>query len=124
MSVRTSLAATALACGVTLGAACRGGDRNDERARTPSADELAREGKLTLGDSQVVAGLVTPQVPGRIIYEPPEDLSLANAMRMRPDLVKGDTTRRDTSHAATRRDSTGGDATVDTSGGAVRRKRP
>jgi hypothetical protein len=109
---------------ITLGAACRNGDRNDERARVPSADELAREGKLTLGDSHVVAALVTPKVQGRIIYDPPEDLSLANAMRMRPDLVKGDTTRRDTSHAATRRDTTGGDATVDTSGGAVRRKRP
>jgi hypothetical protein len=117
------MAAAVLACGVTLGAACRDGDRNDDRARLPSADELAREGKLTLGDSEVVAALVTPKVPGRIVYDPPEDLSLANAMRMRPDLVKGDTTRRDTSHAATRRDTTGGDATVDTSGGAVRRKR-
>jgi hypothetical protein len=118
------MAMTVLACGTTLGAACRNGDRNEERARVPSTEQLAREGKLTLGDSQVVAALVTPKVPGRIVYDPPEDLSLANAMRTRPDLVKGDTARRDTSHAAARRDTTGGDATVDTSGGAVRRKRP
>jgi hypothetical protein len=110
--------------GITLGAGCRNTDRNDGRARVRSAEELAREGKLTLGDSHVVAALVTPKVPGRIIYDPPEDLSLSNAMRMRPDLVKGDTTRRDTIRAATRRDTTGGDATADTSGGAVRRKRP
>jgi hypothetical protein len=124
MRIRAAMSMAGLGLGLTLGAACRDGDQSDGRARVRSVDELAREGKFTLGDSHVVAALVTPKVPGRIIYDPPEDLSLANAMRMRPDLVKGDTTRRDTSHAATRRDTTGGDATVDTSGGAVRRKRP
>jgi hypothetical protein len=118
-----AMSAAVLGLGVASGAACRDGNQSDERTRVPSADDLAREGRLTLGDSQVVKGLATPKAPGRIIYDPPEDLSLANAERMRPDLVKGDTTRRDTSHA-TRRDTTGGDGTVDTSGGAARRKRP
>ena len=123
MRVRVPMSAAVIGLGVTLGTGCRDRDQSDQRTRVPSADDLAREGRLTLGDSQVVKGLATPKAPGRIIYDPPEDLSLANAERMRPDLVKGNTTRRDTSHA-TRRDTTGGDATVDTSGGAVRRRRP
>lgn len=124
MRTRVAMVLAVFCPGIALGVSCRAGDRNDERARVPSPDELAREGRLDLSDNQVVAALLTPKVPGRIIYDPPEDLSLANARRMRPDLVSGDTTRRDTSRAATRRDTTGGDATADTSGGAARRKRP
>jgi len=85
---------------------------------------MARQGKLTLGDSQVVLALRSPTQVGRIVYDPPVDLSLANAIRTRPDLIRGDTTRRDTSRTATRRDTTGGDATADTSGGAVKPRRP
>ena len=108
---------------IALGA-CRDRDRKTD-VRTLSADELARQGKLTLGDSQVVVALQSPKQPGRIIYDPPVDLSLANAMRTRPDLVHVDTTRRGTSGTAVRRDTTGGDATADTSGGAARpRRRP
>ena len=115
------VAATA-ALVIALGA-CRDRDQKTD-VRTLSADELARQGKLTLGDSQVVLALRAPQVAGRIIYDPPVDLSLSNAMRTRPDLVRPDTTRRDT-RATTRRDTTGGDATADTSGGAARpRRRP
>lgn len=111
---------------MTLGAACRGrGDANDNAPVTiPTDDELRRQGRLELGDSHVVAEIATPKVPGRIIYEPPEDLSMTNAIRMRPDLVRGDTTRRDTSALRTRRDTTAGDAAADTSGGAARPKRP
>lgn len=119
-------AMAALALTISLGAACR--DRGDENGnapvRIPTADQLLQQGRLELGDRQVVAPLATPKVQGRIIYEPPEDLSLANAIRMRPDLVRGDTTRRDTSGLRTRRDTTAGDATADTSGGAARPKRP
>lgn len=116
--------AVALALVTALGGACHEGRESDERARTPSLDELARTGELTLADSQTVAALRSPQVPGRIVYDPPEDLSIANAMRTRKDLVKADTSMRDTSLTKTHRDSTGGDATADTSGGAAKRKRP
>ena len=74
------VAATA-ALVIALGA-CRDGDQKTD-VRTLSADELARQGKLTLGDSQVVLALRAPQVAGRIIYDPPVDLSLSNAMRTR-----------------------------------------
>ena len=113
-----------LGSAVALGA-CRDRDAKTD-LRTLDADEMARQGKLTLADSQVVTALRAPKDSGRIIYHAPVDLSLASAMRTRPDLVRGDTTRRDTSRTATttRRDTTGGDATADTSGGAARRKRP
>ena len=113
--------------------ACRDRDNNNTAdLRTLDADELARQGKLTLGDSQVVVALRSPKQVGRIIYEAPTDLSLANAMRTRPDLFPSDTTRRATTGAMgatartpAARDSTGGDATADTSGGAARpRRRP
>ena len=111
-----------LVAAATLGA-CRDRD-NKTDLRTLDANELARQGKLTLGDSQVVTALRVPQQVGRIIYEPPTDLSLTNAMRTRPDLFRGDTTRRDMSRrAGAPRDSTGGDATADTSGGAARPRR-
>ena len=63
---------------VALGAAlaCRGGD------------ETTR-GSTMLADSAVVAAMKSyDTVPGRIIYDPPTDLSYASAAKMRPDLVK------------------------------------
>ena len=94
--------------------------------RTLDADEMASQGKFVLAGSQVVSALQTPNLPGRNIYDKPVDLSLANAMRTRPDLVKADTSRVNPSRPTARRDTTGGDATADTSGGAVkpRPKRP
>ena len=112
----------AIALASAVGIACSGNEPGG--VRVADADEQRRAGMLAPGDSQVVGALKAPQVPGRILYDPPTDLSLANAMRTRPDLVRGDTTRRDTSRTATRRDTTGGDATADTSGGAARRRRP
>jgi hypothetical protein len=112
----------ALAVALTLGTGC--GDRDDNvDIRTLDPDEMARLGKLTKADSQVVSALRAPPDSGRIIYDPPQDLSLATAIRTRRDLF-GDTTRRDTSRTSTVRDTTGGDAMVDTSGGAARRPRP
>ena len=122
MSVEHRIA-IAVALTWALGIACGGNDRAGGIRETDD-DEQRRAGVLALGDSQVVAALKAPEVPGRIIYDPPTDLSLANAMRTRPDLVRGDTARRDASGATTRRDTTGGDATADTSGGAARRRRP
>ena len=109
---------------VVLGAsatsgACRDRD-NKTDLRTLSADEMARQGKLTLVDSQVVTALRSPKQVGRIIYEAPEDLSLANAQRTRRDLFPSDTARVNPSSGTVRRDSTGGDATADTSGGAAK----
>ena len=99
--------------------ACRGRDDRTD-LRTLSADELARQGKLTLADSQVVRALESPKQVGRIIYDAPEDLSLANAQRTRRDLFPSDTARTNPASGTARRDSTGGDATADTSGGAMR----
>jgi hypothetical protein len=115
--------AIALTVALALGIGCRG---NGSAGGVRENDEAAqrRAGTLAPGDAQVVEALKAPQVPGRIIYDPPTDLSLANAMRTRPDLVHGDTARRDATASQMRRDSTGGDATADTSGGAARRKRP
>ena len=116
MTRRSTLAV--LFVSVALGA-CRGReDRTD--LRTLSADELARQGKLTLADSQVVRALESPKQVGRIIYDAPEDLSLANAQRTRRDLFPSDTARTNPASGTARRDSTGGDATADTSGGAMR----
>ena len=113
--------AFALVC--SLGAACRDRPENVD-VRSLDREEMARLGKLTPADSQVVMALRDSTTTGRIIYDPPVDLSLANARRTRRDLFPGDTTLRDTSRASTTRDTTGGDATADTSGGAARRRRP
>ena len=124
MSIGRISAAFGVALVVTLGSAC---GRNEEAGglRDVSRDQLRREGMLTLGDSQVVNAMKAPQVPGRIVYEPPTDLSLTNAQRTRPDLFGGDTARRtDTGRGGARRDTTAGDATADTSGGAARPRRP
>jgi len=108
---------------VTLGAACDRERSSVANVRLASVEEQAKRGRLTFADSQTVKALRAPNVPGRIVYDPPEDLSIANAMRTRPDLVKADTSTRDTSLTRTHRDTTGGDATADTSGGAARRRR-
>jgi hypothetical protein len=122
MSVRHRIA-IALALASALGIAC-GGNGRAGGVRETDEEEKGRAGTLALGDEAVVEALQAPQAPGRILYDPPTDLSMANAMRTRPDLVGGDTTGADTSRSAARRDTTGGDATADTSGGAARRRRP
>jgi hypothetical protein len=104
---------------LALGSSCRDRSNNTD-LRTLDADEMARQGKIVLADSQVVSSLRTPNVPGRIVYDKPVDLSLANAIRTRPDLVKADTSRVNPSGPTARHDTTGGDATADTSGGAVK----
>ena len=43
---------------------------------------------VAIADEDVVNSLKTPTAPGRIVYDPPTDLSYANAQRTRPDLVK------------------------------------
>src|SRR5215217_2998912 len=57
--------------GVTLSlGGCR--DRSNKTdLRTLDADEMARQGKLVLADSQVVSALRTPNIPGRIVYDAP-----------------------------------------------------
>jgi hypothetical protein len=115
--------AMALTVASALGIACRG-NGSAGGVRETDDDAQRRAGTVAAGDAQVLEALKAPQVPGRIIYDPPTDLSLANAMRARPDLVHADTGRRNASASQIRRDSTGGDATADTSGGAARRKRP
>ena len=113
----------ALVLSTALGAGCK--ERGESAdIRTLDADELARQGKLSLADSQVVSALRAPPESGRLIYDRPVDLSLANAMRTRPDLFGADTARGAATRAPAGRDTTGGDATADTSGGAARRRRP
>lgn len=122
MSVQRRIAIT-VALVSALGTACDGNDRAGG-VREADEDEQRRAGRLALGDETVVEALRAPEVPGRLIYDPPTDLSLANAMRTRPDLVRGDGMGADTGRTAARRDTTAGDATADTSGGAARRRRP
>ena len=112
----------ALAAGIALGG-CRDRDNRTD-LRTLDADELARQGKLTLADSQVVAALRSPTQVGRIVYDAPQDLSLATAQRTRRDLFPSDSARVNPASGTARRDSTGGDATADTSGGAAKARRP
>ena len=121
MSVRNRTA-IALALAAALGIACGGNDRAGG-VREPDEDDQRRASVIALTDQAVVEALKVPPVTGRIIYDSPPDLSLANAMRTRPDLVGGDATGPDTTRSAVRRDTTAGDATVDTSGGAARRRR-
>jgi hypothetical protein len=113
----------AMAVAIAL-AALAAGCRGDEEGRIVERDEdaRARQGTYLLADSNVVAELRAPANPGRIIYDAPTDLSYANAQRTRPDLVRGDTARRDTTATRAARDTTGGDAAADTSGGAARRR--
>ena len=115
--------AIALALASALGMACGGNDRVGS-VREADADEQRRAGVSAPIDQEVVEALKVPQVPGRILYDPPSDLSLANAVRTRPDLVGGDSTAPDITRASGRRDTMAGDATADTSGGAARRRRP
>ncbi len=110
---------------VVAAAVLAGCKREAGEIRERSDSERARAGMLVLGDSSVVADLKAPVAPGRIIYDPPVDLSYANAQRTRRDLVRGDTVPRDTStRRSAIRDTTGGDAAADTSGGAARPRRP
>lgn len=115
--------AIALALAAALGMACGG---NDQVGSVREADEAEqrRAGVSAPIDQEVVEALKVPQGLGRIIYDPPSELSLANAMRTRAYLVGGDTTAPITTRSAARRDTTAGDATADTSGGAARRRRP
>jgi hypothetical protein len=104
----------ALIASVVLGC----GDAGDVRELPDGAEGAQRSALL---DQEVVKEMRSPDTIGRIIYEPPADLSLASAQLRRPDLVKPDTTRRGRATGPTpRRDTTGGDATADTSGGAAR----
>jgi hypothetical protein len=122
MSVQYRVAsAVSLALTCALGSACRGNSGAGGIGETDTSKQR-EAGMVVFGDSQVVAALKGPQGPGHIIYDPPTDLSLANAMRTRPDMFRPDTARTGTRRDS--RDSTGGDATADTSGGAARRRRP
>jgi hypothetical protein len=88
-SNRRTLAAIAL--GLVSVPACGSGDAGGVRDRR---EATIREQRMSLaGDSAVVAALRTPDAPGRIIYDPPEDLSYANARARRPDLTNPDTIR-------------------------------
>ena len=123
--IRTAWAA-ALALAAATTAACRDDRVDDGSIRVPDNNRLLKQGMAALADEDVVKAMRTPDTIGRIVYDPPVDLSYANAQRMRPDLVRPDTVpRRDTSAAArpaSARGQTGGDASRDTSGGAARAK--
>lgn len=94
------------------------GDAGDVRERPEGAEGAQKSALL---DEEVVKEMRAPDTIGRIIYEPPADLSLASAQLRRPDLVKPDTAQRGRATGPVpRRDTTAGDATADTSGGAAR----
>ena len=117
----------AIALGVLLAAAC-GGDAGGVRDRRAAT---IREQRMSLaGDSAVVAALRTPNAPGRIIYDPPEDLSYANAKARRPDLTNPDTIRARVAAAARAAAANPppgarkGKSPRDTTGGGAARRRP
>jgi hypothetical protein len=130
----------ALATVIALAAACTAACRGDAGGVRDRREATIREQRASLaGDSAVVAALRTPAASGRIIYDPPEDLSIENARARRPDLTNLDTIRARVAAAAKAaaanplpgarkgkapRDTTAGDAAADTSGGAARRRRP
>lgn len=121
---RRSMCVLAVSLALSAAVACQRDQAGEIRERGERSRLEA--GKLTLGDSSVVAELRAPREQGRIIYDPPVDLSYANAQRTRRDLVRGDTVPRvDTAaRRSALRDTTAGDATADTSGGAARARRP
>ena len=123
--IRTAWAA-ALALAAATSVACRGDNVDDGSIRVPDNNRLLKQGMTSISDEGVLKELRTPDTAGRIVYDPPVDLSYANAQRMRPDLVRPDTIRRRDTSAAARpasaRGQTGGDASRDTSGGAARAK--
>lgn len=86
-------------------------------AKVRSLDEQVREGRASLSDPEVVEPLVSPKAPGRIIYDPPPDLSYASLEMHRPELLRSfdpaaaDSARR-VGLASPQRDTTGGDAAV------------
>jgi hypothetical protein len=111
-TVALALAAVVLACG-------RNADVGEVREQ--SRDDRIAAGMASLSDPTVVAPMLTPRAPGRIVYDPPPDLSLASARLRRPELLRSFRPDLDTASRAARasptRDTTGGD------GGMVRRRR-
>ena len=87
---RSARAAAAVALSAALAAGCR-----DEPGgiRKTSREALIAQSMSTVADEEVVR---KARAPARepIVYDRPVDLSLANARRTRPDLVRPDTTRR------------------------------
>jgi hypothetical protein len=81
---------------LTLAAACA--------AVTGCADEPPGGVRhaAALADDAVVTTLRAPRVQGRLVYDPPPDLSLANAQARRPDLFPRDPGATGTGAAAVR----------------------
>ena len=130
MRVRlTAAALLALAACGACGDPNRGAGGLDER----SERERMAEAMSGAGRDEVVAKARTPQgAPDgdpRIIYSPPPDLSYASAQLRRPDIVRPDTSRMRGAVPggpplpSAIQDTTAGDASADTSGGAARRAR-
>lgn len=76
-----------------LGAATLPACHRSAADRRQMQQERARLDALA-ASREVVRVLRTPQDSGRVIYDPPTDLSYANALARRPDLVSADSTRR------------------------------
>jgi hypothetical protein len=75
--VLVGLAASAGGCG-EAGQIRRVEDEEQQLTAAPSLD------------AELIATLKSPEAPGRLIYDAPPDLSLANAQKMRPDLARPD----------------------------------
>ena len=58
---------------------------SEERARQDAEFRQARDSLLS---AEVVQSLVTPTSAGRLIYDPPEDLSYDSLRLKRPDLQR------------------------------------
>ena len=121
---RTAVLSIALALAT---GACRD-EVDDGSIQVPSDNQRLKQEMATMAGQDVVTALGMPDsIPGRIVYDPPPDLSYASAQRMRPDIVGRDTAAQRGAAARARsstvRDTTAGDASADTSGGAARARR-
>lgn len=88
--LRLALPAPALMLVAAVAAACSAGP--EQRARGAAA---RAEIHAPVRTTEIVQDLrTTPDEPGRLIYEPPVDLSYANLRRTRPDLLRLDSTSR------------------------------
>jgi hypothetical protein len=124
--------AVVVATVVCLAAAAAGCDRGGAGGiREPSAEALeAQRVSVELSTARAAALARSPDSAGRIIYDPPVDLSYENALATRPDLVRPDTSRvrgvlpGGAPRPSRLQDTTAGDAAADTSGGRARRRPP
>lgn len=96
------------------------GRDEDGSIREPSA--AASDTKVAAMDEDVLKAMAEPKVPGRTIYDAPQDLSYASARLKRPDLVRPDTSKKsDPARAAAPKDTARGEEAAKPGTGGARK---